>query len=137
MEQEGVVSVWAGFFEDEEALLAYAAEEGYEEGDNDEYDPVISPFNRDFFGGEDLWPFDPDFWERDMVPVTTDAEALVKPFSEGTAIGPELKKLFPKGLERPCNAAILIYNYQYDEEEGKPSPDAPVTFLGAVPCDLG
>lgn len=129
MEQEGIVSVWAGFFESGEALWAYAAEEGYDGAGN----PEISPFNRDFFGGEDLWPFDPDFYERDMVPVTTDAEALVEPFSEGTAIGPELKKRFPKGLERPCNAAILVYNYQYEEES--PSPDAPVKFLGAVPYD--
>ena len=129
MEQEGMVSVWAGFFENEEALWAYAAEEGYDEEEN----PKISPFNRDFFGGEDLWPFDPDFWERDMVAPTTDVEALVEPFSEGTAIGPALKELFPHGLDRPCNAAILVYNYLYEGES--PNPGAPVQFLGAVPYD--
>ncbi len=133
MEQEGMVSVWAGFFKNEEALMDYAAEEGYDS----EGIPAISAFNQDFFGGEDLWPFDPDFWERDMVETTTDVEALVEPFSEGTSIGPELKKLFPDGLSKAYNAAILVYNYQYDPTESRPNPHAPVTFLGTVPCDLG
>ena len=131
MEEEGIVSVWAGFFESREALMAYAAEEGYDGEGN----PRISPFNQDFFGGEDVWPFDPDFWERGMVVPTTDVEALVEPFSEGTAIGPELKGFFPKGLKRTCNAAILVYNYQYDEEESVQNPDALVMFLAAVPYD--
>lgn len=133
MEQEGIVSVWAGFFESEDLLMAYAAEEGYDS----EWNPEISQFNRDFFGGDDLWPFDPDFWERALVETTTNAELLVEPFSEGPAIGEELKKLFPNGLEKPCNAAILVYNYRYDPEKGSaPVSHAPVTFLGAVPCDL-
>lgn len=132
MKQEGIVSVWAGFFENEDILMAYAAEEGYDS----EGKPEISPFNQDFFGGEDLWPFDPDFWERDLVEATTDVEDLVEPFSEGTTIGEGLKELFPQGLEKPCNAAILVYNYEYDPEESTPNPNAPVTFLGAVPCDL-
>ena len=67
---------------------------------------------------------------------TTDPEALVCHYSEGTAIGPELKKLFPQGLKQPCNAAILVYNYKYDPEENGFNLNAPVTFLGAVPCDL-
>lgn len=44
MEQEGMVSVWAGFFKYEDALMDYAAEEGYDEVGN----PEISPFNQDF-----------------------------------------------------------------------------------------
>lgn len=28
MEQEGIVSVWVGFFENKDILMAYAAEEG-------------------------------------------------------------------------------------------------------------
>lgn len=131
MEQEGMVSVWAGMFEDEEALMAYAAEEGYD----DEQEPQISAFNRDFFGGEDVWPFDPDFWERDMVAPTTDVEALVFPFSEGLTIGEGLKELFPKGLEKPCNGVILVYNFEYEAEEGAYNPNAPVTFLGVVPYE--
>ena len=106
MEQEGIVSVWVGFFENEDILMAYAAEEGYDS----EGTPEISPFNQDFFGGENLWPFDPDFWERALVKTTTDVEALVEPFSEGVTIGEGLKELFPQGLA--------------------------VTFLGAVPCDF-
>ena len=48
MEQDGIVSVWAGFFEDEASLMAYAAEEGYDSEGNKK----ISPFNQDFFGGK-------------------------------------------------------------------------------------
>ncbi|WP_160668218.1 hypothetical protein [Colidextribacter sp. OB.20] len=67
---------------------------------------------------------------------TLDPEALVCHYSEGTVIGPELKKLFPQGFEKPYNAAILVYNYKYDPEENTSNPNAPVTFLGAVSCDL-
>lgn len=132
MEQEGIVSVWAGFFENEDTLMAYADDEWYD----DEWNPHISLFNQDFFGGEDLWPFDPDFWERDIVETTTDVEALVEPFSEGLTIGKELKKLFPQGLKKPCNAVILIYDYQYVPEKIALNPNTPVTFLGTVPCHL-
>ena len=127
MEQEGIVSVWAGVFETEQALRKYF--DGAAGCD-------IPAFSRDFFGGCDIYPFDTDFSERSVHELTADPEALVRHYSEGTAIGPELKKLFPRGLERPCNAAILVYSYRYDPEEGPPSPDAPVTFLAAVPCDL-
>ena len=57
MEKEGIVSVWAGVFEDEEALMSYAAEEYYD----DEGNEVVSPFSKDFFDGE-IWAFDPDFY---------------------------------------------------------------------------
>ena len=126
MEQEGIVSVWAGVFETDEALSEY-------------FDNMsdIPPFSQDFFGGCDIYPFDIDFSERSVHEFTTDPEVLVYHYSEGTAICPELKKLFPQGLEKPYNAAILLYNYKYDpEEEIIPNPNAPVTFLGAVPCDL-
>lgn len=132
MEQEGVVSVWAGFFKDEASLMAYAAEDGYDSEGNEK----ISPFNQDFFGGSTLWPFDPDFWERNLVEPTMDAVALVEPFSEGITIGEGLKELFPQGLKKLCNAAILVYDYKYEPEEIVLNPNAPVIFLGAVSCDL-
>ena len=125
MEQEGIVSVWAGVFETDKALREYF-----------DYMSDIPPFSRDFFGGDDIYPFDIDFSERSVHEFTADPEVLVCHYSEGSAIGPELKKLFPQGLEKPCNAAILVYNYKYDPEEIIPNPNAPVTFLGAVPCDL-
>ena len=129
MEEDGVVSVWAGWFETAEALLEYAAEEGCDQDGT----PQISPFNRDFFDGEELWPFDPDFWERALVEPTADPEALLLSFSEGTAIGPALRERFPNGLGKTYNAAILVYNYRYDEPAH--SPDKPVMFLAAVPYD--
>lgn len=128
-EQEGIVSVWAGVFETDEDLMAYASEEGYD----DEEKMIISPFNHDFFGGNTVWPFDPDFWERDLVDFTADPETLVLPFSKGEIIGPSLKKCFPNGLAKAYNAVILVYNYQYDLNISTCSPNAPVTFLASVP----
>ena len=127
MEMEGIVSVWAGVFETDKALREYF---DYMPGRD------IPPFSQDFFDGCDIYPFDIDFSERSVHEFTVDPEVLVCHNSEGTDIGLELKKLFPQGLEKPCNAAILVYNYKYDPEDGTPNPNAPVTFLGAVPCDL-
>lgn len=128
VEKEGIVSVWTGKFENEEALMKYAAEDYYD----DEGNEVVSPFNKDFFHGE-MWPFDPDFWERGFSEVTADPETLVFHFSEGLTIGEGLKGLFPEGLEYACNAAILVYNYQYDGDADVPG--APVKFLAAVPYE--
>ena len=127
MEMEGIVSVWAGVFETDKALKEYF---------DDMPGRDIPPFSRDFFDGCDIYPFDTDFSERSVHEFTLDPEALVCHYSEGTVIGPELKKLFPQGFEKPYNAAILVYNYKYDPEENTPNPNAPVTFLGAVSCDL-
>lgn len=129
MEQEDIVSVWAGIFETEEDLMDYASEEGY----NDEGHAIISAFNRDFFGGTEVWPFDPDFWERALVDSTTDPETLVYPFSYGDSIGIALKEHFPQGLEKAYNAVILVYDYHYSEDV--PVPNAPVKFLAAVPYE--
>ena len=90
-----------------------------------------------FFGGSDCYPFDEDLWERSVHEFTEDPETLARPYSEGTAIGPELKKLFPQGLSRACNAAILVYDYLYNEDESPCIPDGPVRFLAAVPYDKG
>lgn len=127
MEEDGIVSVWAGVFESNKDLWEYA-------DDRNGWD-IIAPFSQDFFGGTDIYPFDTDFWERSVHEFTEDPEVLVYPYSEGTAIGPKLKKLFPQGLNKAYNAAILVYNYRYDEGEYTRNPDAPVTFLGAVPYD--
>ena len=129
MDQEGIVSVWTGVFESDKALWDYA---GYMDGTD-----LITPFSRDFFGGSDCYPFDEDLWERSVHEFTEDPETLVRPYSEGTAIGPELKKLFPQGLSRACNAAILVYDYLYNEDESPCIPDGPVRFLAAVPYDKG
>lgn len=128
MEREGIVSIWAGNFENEQSLMSYAAEEYYDEEDNE----IISPFNRDFFDGE-IWPFDPDFWERGLILPAVDPRALVHSFSYGASIGEALEKCFPQGLGQSYNAVILVYDYQYDEEACV--YEAPVTFLACVPYE--
>ena len=133
MERDGIVSVWAGIFETDIALMEYANEMNI--SFDSEGTETVSAFSRDFFDGTDAWPFDTDFWERSLHEFTDDPEVLVLPFSEGTAIGPALKRHFPHGLEKTYNAAILVYNYEYDYDEYVRNPSAPVTFLAAVPYD--
>lgn len=128
MEKEGIVSIWAGTVDHHEALMAYAAEAYY----NDEGNAIVSPFSRDFFGGI-LWPFDPDFWERAVIEPTADPKALVCNFSYGDSVGESLRKYFPKGLGDIYNAAILVYDYDYDGAAC--NPNAPVKFLAAVPYE--
>ena len=128
MEEEGRVSVWAGMFENEESLMAYAAEDYYDDEDNE----ILSPFNKDFFDGT-IWPFDPDFWERGLIEPTADPKALVFDFSYGGSVGAALKERFPQGLDESYNAVILVYDYRYDGTAYNPS--APVRFLAAVPYE--
>ena len=102
MEMEGIVSVWAGVFETDKALKEYF---------DDMPGRDIPPFSRDFFDGCDIYPFDTDFSERSVHEFTLDPEALVCHYSEGTVIGPELKKLFPQGFEKPYNQELEeMYN---------------------------
>ena len=90
MERDGIVSVWAGIFETDKALMEYANEMNI--SFDSEGAETVSSFSRDFFDGTDAWPFDTDFWERSLHEFTDDPEVLVLPFSEGTAIGPALKR---------------------------------------------
>ncbi len=50
MEREGYVSIWLGNFADDDALMEYAGEDGYDKDGNES----PSRFTADFFGGEDM-----------------------------------------------------------------------------------
>lgn len=120
MEREGYVSIWLGNFADDDALMEYAGEDGYD-GDGNE---APSRFTRDFFGGK-IWAFDPDFWERATVGPSSDIAELVSPFSYGDTF--DVKKI---KLDRIYNAVILVYDYEYEPSENPLS--APVEFIAAV-----
>lgn len=112
-----MVSVWAGVLESEKALRDYFDLAGH----------GAPSFSRDFFGGCEMYPFDIDFSERGVHKFTADPKALLCPYSEGTAI---LKKLFRQGLEKPCNAAILIQVFPGREHSQSQCAGG---FSGAVP----
>ncbi len=59
-------------------------------------------------------------------------ETLVEPFSEGVTIGEGLKEFFPQSLEKPCNAAILVYNYKYDPEKHPQSRWRGCSLMGVL-----
>lgn len=121
MKHEGYVSIWLGNFADDEALMEYAGEDGYDSDDNE----VPSQFTKDFFGGK-IWSFDPDFWERAVVETSDDISELVSPFSYGDTF--DVGKIV---LDRLYNAVILVYDYEYVPTKNPES--APVEFIAAVP----
>lgn len=121
MEHEGYVSIWLGNFADDEELMKYADEDGYDSDGSE----APSQFTTDFFGGK-IWSFDPDFWERAVVETSDDLSELVCPFSYGDTF--DVKNIT---LDRLYNAVILVYDYEYEPRENPAS--APVDFIVAVP----
>ncbi|MDE7231177.1 MAG: immunity 22 family protein [Oscillospiraceae bacterium] len=123
MEQEGYVSIWLGNFPDNDALWEYASESHYDDDGN----AISTPFGRDFFDGE-YYPFDTDFWEREVVEPSNDLAKLVEPFSYGDTF-----EVAGIKLDKTYNAVILVYDFEYEPE--KIPADAAVEFIAAVPYD--
>lgn len=123
MEQKGYVSIWLGNFPDNDALWKYASETHFDENDN----VIPTPFGTDFFGGE-YYPFDTDFWEREVVEPSNDLVKLVEPFSYGDTF--EVDGIT---LNKTYNAVILVYDFEY-ESDGTPA-NAAVEFIAAVPYE--
>ena len=61
MEEEGIVSIWLGNFDSQEALAFYA-ENRFKRNENGE---KVPSFTQDFFNG-DLWPFEPDVFDYEL-----------------------------------------------------------------------
>ena len=122
MEQKGYVSIWLGNFPDNDALWEYASEPHYDDDGN----ALPTPFCRDFFGGE-YYPFDTDFWEREVVEPSNDLAKLVEPFSYGDTF--EVDGIT---LNKTYNAVILVYDFEY---EPIALTNAAVEFIAAVPYE--
>lgn len=123
MEQKGYVSIWLGNFPDNDTLWEYASEPHYDDDGN----ALPTLFCRDFFGGE-YYPFDTDFWEREVVEPSNDLAKLVEPFSYGDTF--EVDGIT---LNKTYNAVILIYDFEYKQD--KIPANAAVEFIAAVPYE--
>ena len=124
MEEEGIVSIWLGNFENQDALTAYA-EARFQKDENGE---SVSSFTQDFFNG-DLWPFEPDVFDYELIgAASADPAVVAAPLGETMAAA--LADLYPKGLDQPYNAILVVYDYVF--EGSRYVPGAPVRFVGSL-----
>lgn len=125
MEEEGIVSIWLGNFENQDALTAYA-EARFQKDENGE---SVSSFTQDFFNG-DLWPFEPDVFDYELIgAASADPAVVAAPLGETMAAA--LADLYPKGLDQPYNAILVVYDYVF--EGSRYVPGAPARFAASIP----
>ena len=125
MEESGSVSIWLGNFESMDDLAAYA-ENRFKHNENGE---KVPSFTQDFFNG-DLWPFEPDVFDYELIgAASADPAVVAAPLGETMAAA--LADLYPKGLDQPYNAILVVYDYVF--EGSRYVPGAPVRFIGALP----
>ena len=125
MDEIGIVSIWLGNFENQDELSSYA-EARFKRNEDGE---LIPSFTQDFFNG-DLWPFEPEVFDYELLDAASQDPAVVgAPLGE--TIAGELADLYSKGLDQPCNALIVVYDYSF--EGSRYVPGAPVRFIGALP----
>lgn len=125
MEEEGIVSIWLGNFENQDALTAYA-EARFQKDENGE---SVSSFTQDFFNG-DLWPFEPDVFDYELIgAASADPAVVAAPLGETMAAA--LADLYPKGLDQPYNAILVVYDYVF--EGSRYVPGAPARFVASIP----
>ena len=123
MEEEGIVSIWLGNFEDKEALAAYAEARFQKDEDGN----TVPSFTQDFFNG-DLWPFEPEVFDYEMTTASQDPATVAEPLGE--ALAPSLAELYSKGFDQSYNAIIAVYDYQF--EGSRYVPGAPVRFIASL-----
>ncbi|WP_295766172.1 immunity 22 family protein [uncultured Oscillibacter sp.] len=123
MEEEGIVSIWLGNFEDKEALAAYAEARFQKDEDGN----TVPSFTQDFFNG-DLWPFEPDVFDYEMTTASQDPATVAEPLGE--ALAASLAELYSKGFDQSYNAIIAVYDYQF--EGSRYVPGAPVRFIASL-----
>ena len=123
MEEEGIVSIWLGNFDSQEALAFYA-ENRFKRNENGE---KVPSFTQDFFNG-DLWPFEPDVFDYELnAAASTDPAEIAEPLGE--VLAQALAEQYPNGFDQPYNAIIAVYDYQF--EGSRHVPGAPARFVGS------
>ncbi|MDQ0221112.1 hypothetical protein ELQ35_01840 [Peribacillus cavernae] len=128
MEKQGHVSLWIGEIQTEEELTDYVELVYTEEG---EFLP--SPFLSDF--DIDIDDFDEDFLEKvlheNRVENLTD---LIQSCSYDHAVILRFKSTMETTLPKNINAAILLYNIQYDGRKDEIINNGyTFKFVGSVP----
>jgi hypothetical protein len=125
MQEEGVVSLWVGHVNSEEALDAYLLTRYSEDGDL-----IPSPFARDFRTGY----YDEDFREAQYYESPSRSiRELLRGFSYDDVIIPKFVQLFGELLAEEVNAVVCLYNFRH---EGGVEPAtggaARLQYMGAI-----
>ena len=108
MEEEGIVSIWLGNFDSQEALAFYA-ENRFKRNENGE---KVPSFTQDFFNG-DLWPFEPDVFDYELNAAPSQDPAVVAA-PLGETLAAPVAELYSKGFYQPDNAILAVYDYQFE-----------------------
>lgn len=107
-QEPGIVSLWTGWAESDEALESYLAFGFTEDGDS-----VPSPFAHDF--GID-W-FDEDFREAGLISLLTQSlSQLLEGHSNAKALIPKFAATIGDTLDSEANAVLLLFDFRYDGE---------------------
>ncbi|MFE4352050.1 immunity 22 family protein [Peribacillus butanolivorans] len=108
MEKQGIVSIWLGNIKKENSIEEYVDLKYDEDGDS-----VPSKFFMDF--NIDMDDSDEDFIEKAVLNENSnDISILLEGYSYEEIIIPKINKHF--NLTKSYNAAILIYNFEYDNK---------------------
>ena len=125
MQQEEMVSLWAGHADSASDLEAYLKIAYTEDGE-----VILSPFARDFR----IEYYDEDFIEAKYYDKSLQSvSGLLHGFSYDNVITPQFTQLLGDPLPLPVNAVVLLYHFKYAGEAGLPA-SGPVTlrFMGVV-----
>jgi hypothetical protein len=128
MEEEGVVSLWAGRADSAEALAAYMREDYSEDGDF-----IPPPFAKDF--GIDY--YDEDFREAEyFTKPARSIRQLLKGCSYGDVVIPKFVHLLGDSFPDDVNAVVMLYNFKHDTGvEASDGEAIRLKYMGAVKYD--
>ncbi|PEE33563.1 hypothetical protein CN271_04115 [Bacillus cereus] len=116
------VSIWIGNFENEEELMNYTNIEYTEDGDS-----ISSTFEKDF----NLDYYDRDLIEKKWISKSTNS---VKDLLDGFSYSNQFLEQFDTiRYSEEFNAAILIYNLEYDAQKTKGKfKNSDLKFIGVA-----
>ncbi|GAA0086286.1 immunity 22 family protein [Clostridium sp. CTA-7] len=127
MERKGYVSLWIGNIKSDDELLEYV-ELVY----TDDGDCLPSQFSKDF--NIDIDDFDDDYTEKVCLEQNvTSITELISGCSYDDIVIPKYEKITDGVSIAKCNAGILLYNFQYDENvKSVNNKDYEFKFIGLV-----
>lgn len=109
MTKENRVSLWLGYFSNEEDFYEYT-DDSYDEDGN--YSP--SQFERDY----EIEGIEKDFVEKVYLEhPCQELEELLEDFTDSEEIIPQFRDLLKNRMLCKYNCIILMYNYEYEGEE--------------------
>lgn len=125
MIKDNKVSLWLGYFEDEDEFSDYINESYNEDGDY-----IDSKFQEDF----EIDDYDLDAVESEWISVKhSDVKSLLEGFSGYEEIIPKFEKLLESKKLENYNSILLLYNFEYEDSS---NIERKLEFIGCVDVHL-